>query len=82
MRIAINPINVETDAGLVLCAEAEVSVAVSNTVAIRIVPVGPDGTEYSNNATGIVGGADQPDIETFLLELAASSLKLMQSRGM
>jgi hypothetical protein len=81
MRISITPITVETDNGPVTCTVAEVSVAVSSSVAMRIVPVGADGTEYVANSIGIVGTSEQAEIAAFLDSVSAASQTLMQSQG-
>jgi hypothetical protein len=52
--IQIAPYTVTTEAGDVVCVQARASVAVSTGVAIRLVPVGPDGTEYPAHALPIV----------------------------
>lgn len=51
MRVQIPQVTV---AGQV-CTTAEVSVAVSTSVAIRVVPVGPDGTLLEDSALSVVG---------------------------
>jgi hypothetical protein len=50
---------------------------------MRVVPVGPDGTEYADAdaAVGIVGNSDQEDIAAFLEAVSAASGALMSSRG-
>jgi hypothetical protein len=82
MRIAINPITVTTDNGDVVCSEAEVSVAVSNSVAIRIVPVDDEGIEYPLAATGVVGATDQPDIAEFFDAVGTAVSVLVSGRGL
>lgn len=77
MRLSINPVVVED----VTCTEAEVSVAVSNSVAIRIVPVSPAGVEYQEAALGVVGDSDQADIAVFLTSVAAATSALLTARG-
>lgn len=77
MRLPITPISV---AG-VSCSEAEVSVAVSSSVAIRIVPVDADNVEYLDAATGIVGTADQPDVAAFLAAVSDATSALITARG-
>lgn len=81
MRININPVNVETEGGVVVCSEADVSVAVSSSVAIRVVPVGPDGKEYPEGTMGVVGTQDQQDIVDFMASLAVSLDSLLEARG-
>ena len=83
MRITLsNPITVSTDNGDVSCSEAEISVAVSNSVAVRIVPVDVDGNEYPDAATGVVGTGDQDDISTFMDEVSAAVTVLIANRGL
>lgn len=77
MRLQITPITVDE----AVCNEAEVSVAVSSSVAIRIVPVDGTGTEYPEAAVGIVGTSDQPDIAAFLTAVGNATQELMSERG-
>ena len=81
MRISISPITVTTDDGDVVCSEAEVSVAVSTSVAMRIVPIDPAGLEHSDAAVGIVGTNEQNDIAAFLDAVTAASAVLLTNRG-
>jgi NACalpha-BTF3-like transcription factor len=81
MKININTVNIETEDGNVACSEAEVSVAISNSVAMRIVPVDANGTEYPNNALGVVGDMSQEDIALFMAQVASAAADLMGARG-
>ena len=82
MRIALtHPIVVSTESGDVTCTESEVSVAVSNSVAMSVVPVGPDGTIYSGSTIGIVGTSEQEDFAVFLASVSSASSVLMATRG-
>lgn len=82
MRISLSvPIVVTTDEGTVSCTSGEVSVAVSNSVAIRVVPVDANGTEYPDSAVGVVGSDDQSDIATFLASVADATSVLLTERG-
>lgn len=81
MRINVNPINIETESGAVTCTEAEVSVAISSSVAIRVTPVGPDGKEYMEHSLGVVGTQDQQDIVDFMSSVAKSLDVLLEVRG-
>lgn len=82
MRIAAySPVTVTTDNGDVSCSEFEASVAISNSVAVRLVPVGPDGTEYPEQATGVVGDSSQADISEFMGAVAAALTTLVHGRS-
>lgn len=81
MRITVNPIIVETESGPITCTEADVSVAVSSSVAMRLVPVDGAGNLYPDQAQGIVGTNDQADIATFLATVAEASRVLAVGRG-
>lgn len=81
MRIAIKPVTVETEAGPVTCSEAELSVAVSNSVAMRLVPVDGSGNEYPADSLGIVGDSSAPDIARFLDAVKSASEVLVEGRG-
>jgi len=77
MRVSITPVTVDD----VTCSEAEVSIAISNSVAIRVVPVGPDGTTYDAAAVGIVGTEGQEDVDVFMSSVRSAASVLMASRG-
>lgn len=77
MRIAITPITVDD----VLCSEAEVSVAVSSSVAMRAVPVDADGNEHPDATIGVVGDASAPDIAAFLAQVSEAAGQLLEARG-
>lgn len=77
MRLTIQPITVDG----VTCAEAEVSVAVSNTTAISFAPVDASGTTHPDGALGIVGTPDTPDIGMFMDAIAAAVAQLAEGRG-
>lgn len=77
MRLPIQPLTVDG----ITCTAAEVSVAVSNSTAIRVVPVDANGLEYPDGALGIVGTADQPDTAAFLDAVATATAALIAGRG-
>lgn len=82
MRILTNnPVIVSLPNGDVPCSEFEASVAISNSVAVRLVPVGPDGTEYPEQATGVVGDSSQADISEFMGTVAAALTTLVHGRS-
>ncbi len=80
MRIIVHPITVETESGPVSCTEADVSVAVSSSVAMRLVPIDGAGIQYPDQAVGIVGDNQQADIATFLATVADASKVLADGR--
>lgn len=77
MRIQIDPVTVDGN----VCSEAEVSVAVSSTVAMRVVPVDGDGTEYPEAAVGVVGGEESEDVAAFLSAVREAAVALLDGRG-
>lgn len=81
MRLSINPVTVAIGDDEVDCYEANVYVAVSDSVAVRVVPVRPDGTEFPDAAVGIVGTGDQPDIAAFLSAVSSAAGLLLAARG-
>lgn len=81
MRIQISPVTVNAENGSVLCEEAEVSVAVSNSTAVRLVPVGPDGTEYPDAAMGIVGDSGDADVAAFMATMTTATATLAAVKG-
>jgi hypothetical protein len=67
MKIPLDPPQiVQTEDGPVSCAEGNIHVAVSTGVAIRIVPVGPDGTAYPKSPIAIVDRGTSPDVQAFI----------------
>lgn len=82
MTITINPITVDTDNGPVICTSASVSVAVSASTAIRLVPVDAAGNEYPNAAFGIVGDPSVPDVAEFIEAVRTAVTTLVQTRGL
>lgn len=77
MRIPFGPITVEDK----VCTEAEVSVAVSSTVAMRVVPVDGEGVEHPDGAVAVVGGDDVADIAVFLSAVRDAAIALLDGRG-
>lgn len=77
MLIPISTITVEG----VPCNTANISVAVSSSTAIRVVPTDAAGNEYPDAAMGIVGDSSQADIATFMDAVAAAATVLVAGRG-
>lgn len=77
MRIPISPVTVDG----IECIEAEVSVAVSSSVAIRVVPVDAAGTEYPDAFLGVVGDTSQSDVAAFLSQVSEATQQLLEARG-
>ncbi len=65
MNISIQPINCNGFD----CRTANVSLAVSNSIALRLVPVDEAGAEYPDFEKSIVGEGGDPAIATFLATL-------------
>lgn len=76
MILPIKPIEVDG----VVCDTANTSIAISDSVAIRIVPTA-NGVEYPQAAVGVVGTRDQADIAAFMDAVAAAAEDLLESRG-
>ena len=77
MRVPFGPVTVDD----VVCSEAEVSVAVSSTVAMRVVPVDGDGIEHPDAALAVVGGDDVEDVTVFLAAVRDAAVVLLEGRG-
>ena len=77
MRIPIAAVEVDD----VTCSEAVVSVAVSNSVAVRVVPVDGEGTEYPEAAVGVVGTSDDADVAVFMGAVRDAVSALLAARG-
>ena len=77
MRIQINPIEIDGQ----ICNEVFLFVSVSNSIAIRAVPVDSEGTLYPNNPIAVVGNGDTPDIDTFMNTVAQAVHTLLVGRG-
>lgn len=77
MRIPFGPVTVEDQ----VCSEAEVSVAVSSTVAMRVVPVDGEGVEHPDAAVSVVGGDDVADVAVFLSAVRDAAIALLEGRA-
>jgi hypothetical protein len=77
MRIPFGPVTVEGQ----VCSEAVVSVAVSSTVAMRVVPVDAEGVEHPDAAVAVVGGDDVADVAAFLSAVRDAAIALLDGRG-
>lgn len=73
MRIPISGVEVDGK----VCVEVEVSVAVSNSVAVRAVPVDADGVEYPDHALAVVGDGSDERIGQFMAQVAAGAAALL-----
>ena len=73
MRIQIIPTVVDGET----CVEAEVSVAVSNSVAIRAVPVDGNGVEHPDGARAFVGDDSRPDAAAFMVMVRDGAAALL-----
>lgn len=82
MNVAIKPVVIETESGPVTCTEAVLSVAVSSSVAMRLVPIDGSGVQYPNDSLGIVGDGSAPDIASFLNAVLVASQTLVEARGL
>jgi uncharacterized protein (UPF0210 family) len=76
MRIQIKPVEVDG----VVTDVAEVSVAVSSSVAVRVVPV-VDGVPVESAGFGVVGRVGDPATDHFLLSVADAVQVLLAERG-
>lgn len=77
MIINIPTITVDGDT----CSQARVSCAVSDSVAIRVVPIDHNGKERPEATQGIVGGRDDQAIAAFLDGLTVAIENLVEIRG-
>lgn len=76
MNIEIRPINIDDK----IAVEGVISVAVSDSVAIRIVPI-IDGVEHPDHALGLVGTADSDDTVTLLAAVRDAVQTFATGRG-
>jgi uncharacterized protein (UPF0210 family) len=76
MRIQINPVEVDG----VVTDVAEVSVAVSSSVAVRVVPV-VDGVPVESAGFGVVGRVGDESTDHFLAAVADAVQVLLAERG-
>lgn len=80
MRVTLStPIIVSTESGDVSCTEAEASIAISNSVAIRLVPV-VGGEERPDFTVGVVG-TDEIDTLAFMVAVRNAAEALLINRG-
>ena len=81
MKMLLDPPQIVlTDAGPVSCVEGEVSVSVSAGVAIRIVPVGPDGMRYPASPIAIADRGSSPDVQAFIAACVVPLSELVTGR--
>ena len=62
MKINIKPVTLEDGT---VCSEGRLSAALSDSVAIRVVPVDPDGVEHPEATQSVVGGPDDYAVAAF-----------------
>lgn len=73
MRITISPVTIDGQ----VCTEAELSVAVSNSVAIRAVPVDGNNVEHPDGALACVGDESNPAIAAFMATVRDGAAALL-----
>jgi uncharacterized protein (UPF0210 family) len=76
MRVSISPVEVNG----VVTDVAEASVAVSSSVAVRVVPV-VDGVPVESAGFGVVGRVGDESTDHFLLSVADAVQVLLAERG-
>jgi hypothetical protein len=85
MRVDIPTVKVQTPSGEVLCKQADVSFALSESVAMRVVPVGPDGTEYPEATQAMLIPARDsmrdPQMKAFWNAIGNAAKNLLRDRG-
>lgn len=62
---------VETEEGVIECSEANASIAISSSIAVRLVPIDSNGNEYPEAASSLVGTLDADNFQEL-----ASQIKL------
>jgi hypothetical protein len=62
VRINFNS-TVETEEGVIECFEANASIAISSSIAIRLVPIDSNGQEYPESASSLVGTLDADNLQ-------------------
>lgn len=81
MQIQIRPITIETESSTVTCSVANVSLAATNSVAIRLVPVDAQGNEYPLASLAVVGDSSDPDIAVLLSSLEIAIAAIVNVKG-
>lgn len=86
MLVDINATTVTLPDGTsVVCKQADVSVAISDSVAMRVVPVGPTGTPYPDAAGAVLIPADDrardPQMRAFLNAVNTAAKQLIRDKG-
>lgn len=81
MQIQIRPITIETESSTVTCSVANVSLAATDSVAIRLVPVDAQGNEYPENAIGVVGVLGDAGTDVLLDAIQTAVKTFLSSRG-
>jgi hypothetical protein len=78
MRILLNkPIVVNEQT----CIEADVSVALSTGLALRVVPVDVEGNQHPEGTISVVGRENLSDVAAFMEKVSVAVKELLAGRG-
>jgi hypothetical protein len=84
--VDIPKLDVTTPTGTVECRRADVSIAVSDSVAMRVVPLGPDGTAYPDDAKAVLIPGDgrdnerDPQMRQFLAAVQVAARNILRDK--
>jgi len=82
MIVDIQPITVSNDTDSFVCSTARVTIAMSDSVAIQLIPIDSQGNEHPLFSKGIVGTSTSEDLSDFFTNVYAELIKLLDSKGL
>lgn len=81
MLVDIRAITLSDEVGAPVCTKAKVMVAVSDSIAVQIIPVDSNGVEHPNESKGIVGNQSTVDLQNFYNEVEQAVINLISAKG-
>jgi len=82
MIIDIQPITVSSDTTSFVCSTARVSVAISDSIAIQLIPIDVDGVEHPLFSKGLVGEKTSDEFSEFFTDVKAALTQLLHLKGL
>lgn len=86
MIVDIPKLDITTPTGTVACRSADVSIAISDSVAMRVVPIGPDGTQFPAEARSVLIPGDgrdnerDPQMRQFLAAVQVAARNILRDK--
>lgn len=82
MLVDIRAIVLSDEDGAPVCTKAKVNLAISDSIAMQIIPVDSNGTPYPGSSKGIVGVSSLPELEEFYTDIQAAVVRLLSAKGL